>query len=87
MAAPARQAANPCSIISGGCSGRLGFASLPCWAPVKAHVIITLPIYDSLLILLIRDQHELNPKSQISNFKFQITNKSQITKLKSETNL
>jgi hypothetical protein len=50
MAAPARQAANPCSIISGGCSGRLGFASLPCWAPVKAHVIITLPIFHHPMI-------------------------------------
>ena len=41
VAAPAIQAATPCSTISSSCSRRLGFVSLP-WIPsVRAHVMIT----------------------------------------------
>src|SRR5262245_27904705 len=41
-AAPAFQAAIPCSTISSGCSGRLGQSALLCAPPVSAQVMIGL---------------------------------------------
>src|SRR5215204_3046725 len=55
IAAPARQASTPCSTISSGCSGRLGFASLPWIPPVRAQVMIT----GSLPVLFIQTSYNL----------------------------
>src|SRR3954462_2793567 len=51
IAAPARQAAMPWATISSGCSGRLGLASLPWMARVRAQVIITLPVGSLITVL------------------------------------